>query len=502
MIGRKSFLIVLSRAASAGLAFIGLAFITRYLGKDIYGSLAWTMAFVATFNSIADLGFSSAHIKRVSEGKKIDDCVSTFMVVKLFLTGIMVVTVLVSIFVWTGFSGEQYSSTTLSLILMFILYYVFYDVASIATATFDARVQTARTQVSALMDPLIRVPLVVFVCVNRMGALELAYAYVLGGLGVAVVGLLLLSRERLYFRRPRLLKSYVSFAIPIALVSVMAAVSSNADKLLIGFFWSDANVADYSVSQSFLSLFAVIGTAVSTLTFPTFSRMQTERRTEEMRSKTRLAERYISMLAFPIVILILLFPEQILVVIFSATYETAANPLRFLSISMLLTLLNGVYASQINAVNRPDITAKLTFLSLVVNIALLVVFIPTSILGIKLLGLSATGAAIANVIGVATLFVATRLIVFKLTGTRSNRGILYHIVAGIMAGAVLAILNTFWTIGRWFDVIGYGLISVGLFAGILYFMRQLTKEDIRFFLSVINPMEMKDYISSELKRRP
>ena len=214
-----------------------------------------------------------------------------------------------------------------------------------------------------------------------------------------------------------------------------------------------------------------------------------------------MAERYISMLSMPIVTLILLFPKEIALVVLGGTFETSAGPLRFLAVSMLLNLLNGVYASQINAVNRPDISAKLTLMSLIVNLSLLALFIPTSIFGVTMLGLSSTGAAIANMIGVTVLFVTTRFIATRLTGTTSNPRILMHVLAAVLTGVGLLILANFWTITRWFDLIGFGIVSVMIFSLILFALRELTLNDVRFFMSVVNPREMKDYISSEFKKK-
>jgi O-antigen/teichoic acid export membrane protein len=500
LIGRKSFLIILSRFASAGLAFVGLFFMTRYLGAEVYGSISWVLALVATFNSFADLGFGSAHIKRVSEGLDLDDCVSTYTVIRIFLTGIMVTVVLLSILVYAIVFGQNFTSSTFEIILLFLLYFVYYDIATIATTTFDARVETAKTQLSVLVDPLIRIPLVVFVSINRLSTVHLAYAYVLSGLGVAIVSLVLLSRERVRWCKPTLFRSYLKFAFPIALISVMGAISSNADKLLIGFFWSDADVGYYSSSQSVLALFAIIGIAVSTLTFPTFSKLHTEGMMEEIGKKTRAAERYISMLAMPVVAIVLLFPTEVALILFGGGFEAAAGPLRFLSVSMLLNLLNGVYASQINAVNRPDLSAKLTLLSLLINLGLLAIFIPTSIFKIEMLGLAETGAAIANMIGVAVLFVTTRLVVLRLTGTNSNPRILIHVVAGAVTGAALIGVSMLWKMTRFYDLVGYGAISVAVFIFVLYILREFNKNDVRFFLSVINPGEMRDYLSSEFRK--
>ena len=79
------------------------------------------------------------------------------------------------------------------------------DIAQIATATFDARLKTAKSQISLFMEPIVRVPLVVFVAFNRLSDVQLAYAYLLGTLAIAVISLILLSRERIRWRKQTLL---------------------------------------------------------------------------------------------------------------------------------------------------------------------------------------------------------------------------------------------------------------------------------------------------------
>lgn len=105
MLGRRSFILFLSKMISAALAYVGLYFITRYLETDVYGTVTAAMALVATFNAVADLGFSSAHVKRISEGADPDQCISTFAFIKIVLTALMVLVTVVSIFVWTTVLG-------------------------------------------------------------------------------------------------------------------------------------------------------------------------------------------------------------------------------------------------------------------------------------------------------------------------------------------------------------------------------------------------------------
>ena len=492
---------MISRAISAGLGFVGLMFINSYLGPDAYGTIAWTLALVATFNCISDLGFNFAHVKRVSEGNDLSNCVSTFIIIKLILMGAMVVFILTSMFVWTSVFGYKLTDTSMEIVMLFIIYHVFLDVAYIATFTFDALMEAASTQLVLLMDPLIRVPMVIFIAVNLFNTTILAFAYALGGLATALAGMALLVKKGLRLRKPHMFRSYLKFAVPIATITIMAALSINIDKVVIGFFWASDTVGYYATSQRVLELLLMVGLAVSTMTFPAFSKLFNEGNLNKVRALTKKAERYTVMVAFPIVVVVLIFPSQVLVIFFGESFEPAGDIFQILAIGTLLTLLNEIYFSQINAVNRPDLSARLYFISLSVNILLLLVFVPTSIVGVKMLGLAGVGAAIARTVSIIAMFLTTRFVIYRLTGTSMNPRMIVIVMAACITGLIIAFIGGFWPMAYWFGLVVYGILSFGIFATILWLLRELKREDIQYFLNVINPLEMRKYIISEIRRK-
>jgi O-antigen/teichoic acid export membrane protein len=490
-----------SRVISGVLAYVGLFFISRYLGPDIYGTIAWAMAFVATFNSISDLGFNSAHIKRISEGQDPSECLSTFIAVKLLLTGALVVFLLIVIAIWQSVMGEGLPSDQIQVVTLFIVYQVFYDISMIATMTFDARLETAKTQISMLMDPIVRIPLVVIVSVYGMSALDLAYAYVIGATSLAVISLLMLSRDRYRFTRPTMFRSYLVFAIPLSIVVIITTLSVNIDKILLGVFWTDADVGYYTTCQTILNIFGMLGVAVSTLTFPAFSKMHSDGDTEGVRRNTIAAERYIIMLILPVVTVLVLFPTEISLVLLGDQFRASGGPMRFLAISLLLNVLNLMYMSHVNAANRPDLTAKMVFLSLVVNIVFLLTLVPGSLGDAEMLGLAATGAAIANMISFIVLAFSNRTVVYKLTGTPPNKRLVIHLLGSIITGAAILALSLLIPLDGWLTLILYGLVAVAVFYLSLFIMRELRREDIDYFLGILRPDKMKEYVVSELKRK-
>jgi O-antigen/teichoic acid export membrane protein len=210
---------MISRFLSAALSLVALTFMTRYL-DEAYGQLSYSLAFLAIIFGVADLGFAQAHIKRVSEGNDLNDCVSTYATVKLCTLAGAVTVTLALLFSYDLIFPTPMEPTVKELVYILLAYYVFYGLAGIATLTFDARLQTTKTQLSVLVDPLIRVPLVIFLLMDRQGVTEVAWAYVLGGLATVCVALFYLFRDKVHWTKPTLFRSYLRYATPVLAIVI------------------------------------------------------------------------------------------------------------------------------------------------------------------------------------------------------------------------------------------------------------------------------------------
>lgn len=498
MLGRKSFLLFLSNIVVASLGYVGLYFLTNYYDETVYGTIIWTLSFVAIFNSITDMGFSSAHIKRISEGKDLSDCVSTYVVIKVALVIAMVIITLSSVFVWTSILGKTFEDISLDIILMFILYYALLDLSTIASHTFTARQEMAKLPLVTMTDPLVRVPLVAIGSVLTVSIIELSLAYLASAVAILTVASWLLLREKIKWKKPTLIRSYAMFTAPLVVLSLVGVANSYMDKLLLGVFYTESEVGIYSAPQAFLAVFAIIGTAVSTLTYPSFSKYHSEGKVEMIRKVTREAERYIMMISLPITLLIIMFPSEICTILI-ANFKDSADVIWIMAITNLLLMLNSVDSSQIIAVDRPDISMRITIITFVINIIGIILLVPdSSFLGFGL-GMSFVGVALAILIGRTVSFIITRYVVWKLTGTTVNPRLGYQLIAGLVVVGVLLCLPQLFTITRWYSLVLYGLITLGVYIGTLVALREFTRKDFDYFLSILNLKEMFKYFKEELK---
>jgi len=482
---------------SSFMGFVSLYFMTRYLGAENYGIFAWSTAFVAVFTIFSDMGVGYAHLKRVSEGCSLGGCVSTFAFLKLLLTLLMVGVCLTYITLSYLVFGNEFPGRLLSVVLLLLTYMVLSSLSQIARTTFDSKLETSKSQFVAMIDSLSKTALVILVLLAGMGVVQVALAYAIAGVVVATVSLLLLSRERIMWQKPILLRSYGAFAFPIAVASIAGTLLANSDRLVIGQFWSKTDVAYYASAQSLLLMFGAVGTVLSFISFPVFSKLHKEGRTSTISEHIRQSERYISMISLPLVTLFLLFPRAAAVVFFGKDFAPAGQALGFLSISVFCYQLNQVACAQVIASNKPYVLAKLTWFHLCLNVSLLILFVPRNVFGIAAMGLSYQGAAIANMTAMVVLFVLTRWYINRTAKIGIYRRLYLHVLAALLVGVALALLTTFVDPDNWYELASFGVFSYVSFLSILYLFGEFSKQDISQILDVLSIRKMKEYVWTE-----
>lgn len=143
----------------------------------------------------------------------------------------------------------------------------------------------------------------------------------------------------------------------------------------------------------------------------------------------------------------------------------------------------------------------MTILSVAVLIGLLAVLIPNELLGMPMLGLGIVGAGWAWLGCNTVIVIMTRFAVWKISQTSLNRRIWRHFAGGIVVGIVL------WAIGQSIGLTGLPRLilelstAFALYFGLMIAAQEFDRKDLAYFLDIMNPRTMKEYVSEELKSR-
>ncbi len=501
MIARKSALIIASQVANGILGYVGLKFIALYMEPWQYGVIGFAFGFVSIFKIVGKLGFDQAHIKRVSEGKDLGRCIATYLSTKLGLAGLLAAVVIGAVAVWTMVLGRGFESPVHEQALYVMLAYFFlFTLRRGFIYTFMARKEMAKANLPRFAFTVGRIAVTVFVALSGLGALALAYAYLAGEILEFVLAL--------YFHRgypvgsPSLdyLKSYKVFALHVVVAVAGNMIILNVDKVFIQLFWGAEQVGRYFAMHNLSRFITVFVTAVSSLLFPTISALHAKNNTREIERLTLVSERYMSMIVFPMVVGMAVLAGPAIRILLSNKYLPAVTVLQVLPFFVLLQALQSPYNTLARGINRPQVARNAVVIMAAANVLLNLLLVPRDIqsLGVELVGLGSLGAAIATVASFLAGLLYIRWVAWRLTGITVNYRIALHAVAaGVMAFALYQ-LQGVWFIGRWYELIAASLLGLGIYIGVLFVMREFTKDDFDFFMDALNIRKMFAYIWDEI----
>ncbi|MBN2602958.1 MAG: flippase [Candidatus Thermoplasmatota archaeon] len=524
MIARKSMLVVISTFTARILGWIYFFVLAKLWGNftpRAIGVIGFAISFIELFNIISDLGFNAAHVKRISEGKNISECLATFTVIKIILTSLMII---IFLSIKTIFSIQFFDATTENAIFILLIYYIFLDFYQIAYFTFEGTREVVKRELMTIMQsvktPLIIIiglagvssenikplitwpeflkPFQTYISIHTYGSL--AMAYLISSVFIFITGFWLLRKYQ--FGKPNwgLFKGYIKFALPTVLLSTMHIISTNVDKVMLGYFWTSTEVGYYFSVQQFFQIILIISGSVGIVLFPSISEFHSKKDFVKIEKTTHLAERYISLSIMPIVVVVVVFSKQIINTMLNDSFLPASTLLSFLTIYAFIASLMIPYYSLIKGYDKPILLTIIGCIMFLINVVLNYLLIPQWGL-LSSFGVYAhTGAGFATSISGFIGLIGYLLAAKKYTGFKlMQRYMPYHLFAGIIMGVSIYLINNFISLTRWYHLIIFSVLGLLVYLVVLYILKEFKKEDLNFFLKMFHIKSMVSYIKSELK---
>jgi len=503
ILARKSLLILLNNVIGGVLGFITLAIIARELGADDLGVLGFGLSFLGMFTFIANLGFDSAHNKRVSEGEDLGSCMGAYVTIKIILTLIMTAVALFVIVIYSYFFDGFSSSDEEAVVFILLAYYILWSLSLIPITTFNSQRKQAKAQIPSIVEFLVRAPLIIFLVLSGFGIVYVALSYVAGAVVLSGLGLIFLRGYPISRPDVRILRKYGNFALPMSIIAMITTMYLYVDKVMIGFFLNTEEVGYYYGAQRIIMFVVVSAAAVAILLFPTISSHHAKGEISAINQLISSSERYLSMLIFPVVCLVIALRDPIVELILGDGFKDSGLILAFLSMYALLAILNKPYSQVLTGMGRTRLAVTITGFIFLVNFLLNLMLIPEDLFGMTLIGLGGAGAALATVIADSGRFVLVRRETRHLIGrtfdplTHGKHLVASAIAAMAIFGANLLVSSDILV----YLVIPELFIGLGIYLLILVAMREFTRDDYDFFMEMIHPVKMGGYMLSEIKEK-
>lgn len=500
MLARKSILIMGSRMVMSLMGFVSLYFIANEIQQGYVGSVATAISILSIIGIFTDLGYSQAHIKRISEGKDLGTCVGTYLAIKTALMAAFVIVTFVSIWVMKNILNVGFeTSYDENVIYIMLIWSVISGFSVVVTNTFIGLQEMAKTQLVLVFSSLIQSIATIYVALFQPEVYLYAFIWPIGAMVNLMVGIYLMRKISVKKPSWSLFKSYTSFALPLMFIVGIGPLTLHLDKTMIKFFWSNDDVAVYWFAQRYIQLPDTLTQSVSVVLFPAFSEMVSRGSKKLVRAITLNAERYLSMVVFPASFILMAVSTPMFRIFTDVQYEGAAIVFSILLGWVILRALNRPYVVHFAAFNKPKYSLYQSIIFLPVNVILNLIFIPDSLFGVPMLGLGGVGAALASLGQVIISFLVGRYLSRKLIKIPINKRIFRHIVAAAIPSLALVIFRIqIMEFTRFYHVLISAFLGGVIYMFILFLFGEFKKRELTILMDTINLKKMFTYVKGEL----
>lgn len=201
-------------------------------------------------------------------------------------------------------------------------------------------------------------------------------------------------------------KSLILYSLPVSLAGIFYNMLQWSDRLILGFFMPESEVGIYQAVNQFPAFFLLLLSAVNLVFFPMIGDLMDKKDHQGLNNLYGTAVRYGLYASTPVLIFLLVFPEEIITLFFSSDFTAGRTALQILALAQFINVSTGSVGPLLVISNNQDkwlITNVVGFGSAVVlNFFLVPRYgITGSALG--------TGFAIVILFGLGILFVRREL---------------------------------------------------------------------------------------------
>jgi O-antigen/teichoic acid export membrane protein len=266
-----------------------------------------------------------------------------------------------------------------------------------------------------------------------------------------------------------------SFAWPLLFSGIAWFLISGLDKIMLGILTTEIEVGYYNAATPIARYLIFFYTIIVFVFQPIASRLYAQNKIDELNTNYHVLTKWLLTIAFPFILVLLLFPETVISLLYGSKYVIASTALQLMTIGIMVFLILSLSREVLAIYGKTRIIFFFTVTGSIVNIFLNLFFIP-------LYGI--TGAALATMITFIFINGLIGYYLYKQTGFHPFRRNFL-----VPLGLSLTLLVILYSIVVFFELQQlplYAKIIISILLALSYFViilktKSYDKEDIQLF---------------------
>jgi PST family polysaccharide transporter len=357
------------------LPLITFPYLTRVLGPDKYGLVAFALAFIGYFQILTDYGFNMSATREISihreDDEKVSRIYSSVMTTKalLMILSFLVMTVIV-------FSFDKFRSDWLLYYFSFLLV-----VGNLLLPTWFFQGMEKMRYISILNIGISLIyTAAIFIFVR--GSSDYLYVPLLSALGTIIIGvysLRLVKRQfGVSFKRPSLpdVKYQLEEGWHVFISTVAISLYTISGTFILGFFASNTIVGYFSVAYRIINIATGLLSPISQSIYPYISSLAVKSR-EEALIFIKKSTAMVGVLSFLVSLLIFILAGPILFLLAGAQYSQSVLLVQIMAFLPFIIALSNMFGVQtMLTFNYKQAFSRIIIIGSAINIILTLILAP------------------------------------------------------------------------------------------------------------------------------
>jgi len=326
------------------LPLITFPYLTRILGPDKYGLIAFALAFIGYFQILTDYGFNLSATREISihreDDIRVSQIFSSVMVAKSLLMIISFIIMILIVSSFDKFRGDW--------LLYFLTFGLVIGNLLLPTWFFQGM---EKMRYISILNIIISLLYTVSIFMFVRNSSDYLYVPLINSLGTIIVGfysLNLIKRQfNVNFSKPSMadIKYQLKEGWHLFLSSMAISLYTTSNRFILGFFVSNTVVGYYAVAETIIRALQGLITPISQSIYPYFSKLQSKNRSKAIEQLKKILI-IIGILSF-VLSVILVFCSPLLVELLAGyEYIDSVPLLQILVLIIFAVAVNNILGIQ------------------------------------------------------------------------------------------------------------------------------------------------------------
>ena len=464
--------------------FLGYLFrliLARELGVASYGLVYGIIALFGFFSIFMNLGLNSALVKYIAEFKaqnKLEELKGSILIVFLSKLLLTVLTCGILILFSDKIASDYLNAPQASILIkIYGIAIIFSVISSTLRSSFRGFQSMKYYSSTDFIKSVLALTITSFLLMLGFKEIAPILGFTLTFAILPLIYFPLLTKifpEFIHVKAElskSLAKKLFTFGIPVVFTGLAGMIFGYTDTILLTYFRTLKEVGLYNVALPTMKVISVIGVAFTSILFPLSSELWAKKRKDQLGKGLGMLYKYALILVFPLALLMFLFPEIILGILFGGEFKAAGGVLRILAIGYLINTLSGVNNTTLSGIGKPKEVSKIMFSGACMNLILNLILIP--FYGME-------GAAISTTISFLFLFILSTLKIKKdIFFTLPWKSFSILAMSGILIASLTYLIKSLDFLDIWSKLILTIIIGTSIYLIFLVGTKTLTLKEIK-----------------------